>query len=316
MLLMFLGYIRIFQVTRATRVRTTLMRLLAKRYREANPGYHTQWTKLTYYEPRPTLRVILPEGNKKEYSFVEAVTSLPSNFTQQELVEAKIFDILGKHFLGCTRSLFIILPDELEVLEKIAEKIKVSKIQAGYPRREALGELVESIFGRPMDDNLLEKVHCSLAAYFLEPIGEEDKWAQLCQLIFKQTGQVPAVMVGCLSTFPPVLEDLDNPDDIPVCAVLYRTVRQRMFGILLHEKPRSQKESLTYKEWCLTGPDSLGEIKDAEAVPAPSCYPGLKHLWSNFGVLPEHQEKNVVMDEVRYFFFCCNYWAKACLINT
>ena len=50
MLLMFLGYIRIFQVTRATRVRTTLMRLLAKRYREANPGYHTQWTKLTYYE--------------------------------------------------------------------------------------------------------------------------------------------------------------------------------------------------------------------------------------------------------------------------
>ena len=54
-------------------------------------------------------------------------------------------------------------------MEKIAARIKESNIEAGNPSRESLGQPMEAIFGRPMNDNMLDKVHNSLAAYFLEP---------------------------------------------------------------------------------------------------------------------------------------------------
>ena len=98
-------------VTRETRIRISILKLLARRYLKANPGAKTQ---VIGYLPRPILKLTPPPESKSKrvlsYNFIEAVQKLPVNFTREETQD--ITNRAAKIFPGKLRSLFIVLTDD------------------------------------------------------------------------------------------------------------------------------------------------------------------------------------------------------------
>ena len=99
------------RVTPATTVRRVLLQVLARRYKASNPGSKVQ---VIGYEPRPKLKITpaptASDKRIKNYFFVEAVRTLPTNFTDSEL--EFIYKRVSLQFLGKVRSLFICLSDD------------------------------------------------------------------------------------------------------------------------------------------------------------------------------------------------------------
>ena len=99
------------RVTPETHVRISILKLIAKGYRESNPGSRV---KVIGYEPRPLFKVTpstsATDRRTLSYNFVEAVKKLPSHFTQTEL--EPIMKRMNPELVGRIRSLFIILSDD------------------------------------------------------------------------------------------------------------------------------------------------------------------------------------------------------------
>jgi hypothetical protein len=55
-----------------------------------------------------------------------------------------------------------------------------------------------------------------------------------------------------------IMEDF-REDDLPPSALALRLLRQRIYGLLLREKPTSGSEAIVVTEWCMHGEDSLKE---------------------------------------------------------
>ena len=99
------------RVTPETKTRISVLKLLAKRYRSSNPGAKVQ---VISYDPRPLLKITPAAGSESRrvltYNYVEAVTSLPTNFSSEEV--EPILKRINPKLSGQIRSLFICLSDD------------------------------------------------------------------------------------------------------------------------------------------------------------------------------------------------------------
>ena len=98
-------------VTRETKIRVSILKLLAQRYRDMNPGGKAQ---VVDYDPRPIIKITPPptatDRRIKSFNFVEAVRKLPCTFTPEEV--APIIRRIDPQLVGQIRSLFIVLSDD------------------------------------------------------------------------------------------------------------------------------------------------------------------------------------------------------------
>ena len=98
-------------VTPATSVRIAILKVLAKRYQDSNPGSRAQ---VISYEPRPLIKLTPPSSASdrrgRTYHFIEAIKSLPVTFTKDEL--ALIARQLSEKLVGQLRSLFVVISDD------------------------------------------------------------------------------------------------------------------------------------------------------------------------------------------------------------
>ena len=99
------------RVTSETKVRIDVLKLLAQRYRDSNPGSRV---KVIGYEPRPLIKITpapsASDRRTKTFNYVEAVTKLPTNFSPSEL--EPIMRRINPELYGRIRSLFIVLSDD------------------------------------------------------------------------------------------------------------------------------------------------------------------------------------------------------------
>lgn len=101
-------------VTRETRIRISLMKLFAKKYRDSNPGSKTL---VVGYEPRPLLKLTPPpETNQrvKTMTFIDAVKALPRSFSPDDL--SPILRAARASFAGRLKSLFVVISDDMPVV--------------------------------------------------------------------------------------------------------------------------------------------------------------------------------------------------------
>ena len=98
-------------VTKATRIRISILKLLAKRYEASNPGGKA---RVIGYQPRPLLKLFPPAASKdkrvRSLNYVEAVQKLPTHFTEAEV--ESITRRAYASFPNQLRSLFIVLSDD------------------------------------------------------------------------------------------------------------------------------------------------------------------------------------------------------------
>jgi hypothetical protein len=71
-----------------------------------------------------------------------------------------------------------------------------------------------------------------------------------------------------------VLEDF-RECDLPPSGLALRPLRQRIYGLLLHEKPRTN-HPIVVTEWCMHGDDSLSQ----PALVEPVSIPGMEYQQS------------------------------------
>ena len=104
------------KVTKETRVRIAILQQLGANFVSRNPG---TTIKVRGYDPRPTLLVLSPTSggpdgsavaSTKLYNFIEAVTSLPSSLSDDNL--SRIFGVIGASYPGQLRNLFVIISDD------------------------------------------------------------------------------------------------------------------------------------------------------------------------------------------------------------
>ena len=99
------------RVTSETKVRIDVLKLIAKRYRDSNPGARVQ---VIGYQPRPVIKITPPSSASdrrlKVFNYVEAVTKLPTNWSASEI--EPIMRRINPELYGRIRSLFIVLSDD------------------------------------------------------------------------------------------------------------------------------------------------------------------------------------------------------------
>lgn len=118
-------------LTKETRIRISIMKILGARYKTSNPGSSYQ---LIGFEPRPILKIIPPEGASdkrvKSYNFIEAVQKLRVSFSDTEM--SSLAKQIGSQFAGRLRSLFVVLDDD-----KIREARSVARSERSKRGRPA-----------------------------------------------------------------------------------------------------------------------------------------------------------------------------------
>ena len=115
------------RLTHETRVRFTIMKILAQHWQASNPGSKIQCVN---YNSRPTIKLINAEGvgdfRVREMTFIEAVRSLPVSFSPDEL-ELILREVKPK-WHGKLRSLFVVLSDDM-IKKKFRNRAQVDKAE-------------------------------------------------------------------------------------------------------------------------------------------------------------------------------------------
>ena len=97
------------RVTPATSVRIGILKVFGRRYTSSNPGSSFQ---VINYDPRPILKIYPAKDQRAQtYNFIEAIQSLPTNFTQDEL--DFIIRKVSPKLYGQLRPLFIVISDDM-----------------------------------------------------------------------------------------------------------------------------------------------------------------------------------------------------------
>ena len=100
------------RVTPETRVRINVLKLMAQRYRDSNPGSLVQ---VISYDPRPLIKITPAQGaddrRVKVFNYIDAVQSLPTNFSASEV--APIIRRINPRLFGQIKSIFVVLSDDL-----------------------------------------------------------------------------------------------------------------------------------------------------------------------------------------------------------
>ena len=98
------------KITLDSKIRISILRQLGHRYQDSNPGSSF---KVCGYTSRPSL-VTTPARSSTDkprtYNFIQAVTTLPAVFTDENL--APIFQTIGDRHRGRLQSLFVVLNDD------------------------------------------------------------------------------------------------------------------------------------------------------------------------------------------------------------
>ena len=99
-------------LTPETKIRISVLKLIAQRYRDSNPGSKV---KVIGYQSRPLLKITPPasasDHRVQSYNYVEAVKTLPCSFSASEL--EPIVRRINPKLLGQIRSIFVILTDDM-----------------------------------------------------------------------------------------------------------------------------------------------------------------------------------------------------------
>ena len=99
-------------VTTATLARIAILQLYGKRYEASNPGSSH---KVVGYEPRPYLKIFpasdASDKRIQQYTFIEAVSQLPSNFTESEIDE--LLNRISPKLHGNLKSTLVVLSDDM-----------------------------------------------------------------------------------------------------------------------------------------------------------------------------------------------------------
>ena len=111
-------------VTQATLGRIAIMQLLAKRYKESNPGSRVQ---VINYEPRPLLKITPPSGvsdrRVQTFNFIDAVTKLPTAFAPDEI--DGLLKRISNRLHPRLKELFVVLsPDMVPRVKNVSRKKK------------------------------------------------------------------------------------------------------------------------------------------------------------------------------------------------
>ena len=120
-------------VTPETQIRITILKLLAKKYRESNPGSRV---KVIGYQPRPMIK-ITPASSASDrrimlFNYVEAVRKLPCTFTPDEI--EPITRRVNPKLTGQIRSIFVVLSDD--VYKKKKQEQERASARASAPARD------------------------------------------------------------------------------------------------------------------------------------------------------------------------------------
>ena len=111
------------RVTEETKTRISVLKLLAARYKNSNPGSKVQ---VISYDPRPLIKITpassASDRRIKIFNYVEAVKNLPTNFSQAEV--EPIIRRINPKLAGSVRAIFIVLSDD-QFRERIAKFPKV-----------------------------------------------------------------------------------------------------------------------------------------------------------------------------------------------
>ena len=98
-------------VTPATNTRISILKLIAKRYRDKNPGARAQ---VIGYDPRPVLKITPPSSATdrriKSFTYVEAVTKFPTTFSPSEI--DPVIKRINPEMVGKIRATFIVITDD------------------------------------------------------------------------------------------------------------------------------------------------------------------------------------------------------------
>ena len=97
------------KITLDTKIRLAILRELGSIYKDANKG---SFFKAHGYDSRPFLVTTPPRGagRPRKYTFMQAVTSLKSTFSDANLI--KIFGTINEHHPGELQSLFVVIRDD------------------------------------------------------------------------------------------------------------------------------------------------------------------------------------------------------------
>jgi hypothetical protein len=99
------------RVTPETKIRISILKLMASRYRDSNPGSRAQ---VIGYESRPLIKIIPPQGASdrrvRTFNYLEAVKFFPTHFTSAEL--GPILKRINPRLAGQLHALFIVLSDD------------------------------------------------------------------------------------------------------------------------------------------------------------------------------------------------------------
>ena len=119
-------------VTRETRTRIDVLKLLAKRYKDSNPGGRAQ---VISYDARPLIKITPPadasDRRIKTFNYVEAVRTLPCNFSSAEV--APIIRRIDPKHAGQVRALFVVLSDDQFRQELRRFSFKPKAAEGGNP---------------------------------------------------------------------------------------------------------------------------------------------------------------------------------------
>lgn len=126
-------------VTRATRIRISITKLIGKRYLASNPGAKIQ---VIGYLPRPVLKVTPPPESKNKrimsYNFIEAIQKFPTAFTKAEVGE--LASRAAVSFPGKLRSLFVVLSDDMVSRSRRSKRPASPSGQSGAAERRQRNE--------------------------------------------------------------------------------------------------------------------------------------------------------------------------------
>lgn len=98
---------------------------------------------------------------------------------------------------------------------------------------------------------------------------------------------VYAIMHGLPYESSTALEDFRRTE-MPPSADVYSTLRQRIYGIILHDSPGNHE----VKEWCMRGENSLAKASSVSVIaPKTGTHPGLIALWDENDTSAETLDK-------------------------
>ena len=116
------------RITPNTKTRIAIMKLIAQRYRDSNPGSKV---KVIGYEPRPLFKLSpaasATDRRVQTYNFIETVKKFPTNFSPEEV--EPILKRINPELVGKIRSLFIVLSDDQ--FKKRLQKVQAPPVTVG-----------------------------------------------------------------------------------------------------------------------------------------------------------------------------------------